>query len=136
MGLLLLTALTVDTKMDSEDKLVSMIMEANQYVRYTAICDTKGEILWNSHRNDVNNILTLYETKTSLKRSIDTWKTRDELSSKIGKGQYAIVAYDKIKRITIPLPNNHMLFVSVEGKKPAYIKDILSIVDYVQKNPI
>ena len=136
MGLLLLMASTVDAKMDSEGKLVSMIMEANQYVRYAAICDTEGEILWNSHRNDVNNILTLDETKASLKRSINTWKTRDELSSKIGKGQYAIVAYDKIKRITIPLPNNHMLFVSVEGKKPAYIKDILSIVDYVQKNPI
>ncbi|KKL76368.1 hypothetical protein LCGC14_2045560, partial [marine sediment metagenome] len=29
MGLLLLMASTADTKMDSEDKLVSMIMEAN-----------------------------------------------------------------------------------------------------------
>ena len=128
-------ASTMNQEMDSEGKLVSMIMEANKYVRYAAICDNEGKILWNSHRNNVNNILTLDETKASLKRSMDTWKARDELSSKIGKGQYAIVAYDKIKRITIPLPNNHMLFVSVEGEKPAYIKDILNIVDYVQKNP-
>jgi len=127
---------TIDTEMDSEGKLVSMILEANQYVRFAAVCDIDGKILWNSHRNDVNNILTLDETKDSLKRSIDTWKTRDELSGKIGKGQYAIVAYDKIKRITIPLPNNHMLFVSVEGEKPAYIKDILNIVEYIQNNPI
>jgi len=126
---------SVGSEMDTEGKLVSMIMEANKNVRYAAVCDDKGEILWNSHRNDVHNILTLDETKTSLKRSMDTWKARDELANKIGKGQYAIVAYDKIKRITVPLPNNHMLFVSVEGEKPAYIKDILNIVEYIQKNP-
>ena len=127
---------SMNAEMDAEGKLVSMIMEANKYVRYAAVCDNEGKILWNSHRNDVNNILTLDETKSSLKRSIDMWKARDSLSSKIGKGQYAIVAYDKIKRITIPLPNDHMLFVSVEGEKPAYVKDILNIVDYIQKNPI
>lgn len=126
---------SLNAEMDSEGKLVSMIMEANRYVRYAAVSDSEGNILWNSHRNSVNNILTLDETKSSLKRSLQTWKARDELSSKIGKGRYAIVAYDKIKRITIPLSNNHMLFVSVEGEKPDYIKDILNIVDYVQKNP-
>lgn len=125
---------SLDAKMDPEGKLVSMIMEANRYVRYAAVSDGEGKILWNSHRNNVNNILTLDETKASLKRSLQTWKARDELSNKIGKGRYAIVAYDKIKRITIPLPNSHMLFVSVEGEKPEYIKDILHIVDYVQKN--
>lgn len=129
-------ASTMDAEMDVEGKLVSMIMEANKFVRYAAVCNSEGKILWNSHRNDVNNILTLGETKASLKRSMNTWKSRDELSHKIGKGQYAIVAYDKIKRITVPLPNNHMLFVSVEGEKPAYIKDILNIVDYIQKHPI
>ncbi len=66
MELLLLMASTVDTKMDSEGKLVSMIMEANQYVRYAAICDTEGEILWKSHRNDVNNILTLVKQRLLL----------------------------------------------------------------------
>lgn len=126
---------TTEQRMDDEGKLVSMIMEANQYVRFAAICDQEGKILWNSHRNDVKNILTLEETKQSLKRALETWKKRDDLSAKIGKGKYAIVGYEKIKRITVPLRNNHMLFLSVEGEKPEYIKDVLNIVEWVEKHP-
>lgn len=126
---------TIEQEMDKEGKLVSMIMEANEYVRFAAICDQDGKILWNSHRNNAKNILTLEETKQSLKRALETWKKRDELSAKIGKGKYAIVGYEKIKRITIPLHNNHMLFLSVESEKPEYIKDVLNIVEWVEKHP-
>ena len=121
--------------MDDEGKLVSMMMEANPYVRYGAICDNDGKILWSSYRNDVSNILTQEETKASLKRSLNTWKERDGLSSKIGRGKFAIVGYEKIKRITVPLKNNHMLFLSVEGDKPEYIKDVLNIVKWVEEHP-
>ncbi|KAF6243307.1 hypothetical protein C6988_04340 [Nitrosopumilus sp. b1] len=122
---------TVD---DPEGRLVSMIMEANKYARFAAVCDKDGNILWNSHRNNVDNILTLDETKQSLRRAAETWKVRDTLAEKIGRGQYAIVGYEKIKRITVPLQNGHMLFVSIEGEKPEYIKDIMKIVDYVERN--
>jgi len=121
--------------MDDEGKLVSMMMEANKYVRYAAICDNDGKILWNSHRNEADNILTLEETKGSLKRAIKTWEDRDELSEKIGKGMFAIVGYEKIKRITVPLQNDHMLFMSVQGDKPEYIKDVLNIVKWVNEHP-
>ncbi|MGI0063883.1 MAG: hypothetical protein ACREAJ_03085 [Nitrosopumilaceae archaeon] len=122
-------------QLDDEGKLVSMLMEANKYVRYAAICDNDGKILWSSYRNGVKNILTLEETKSTLKRALNTWKTRDELSAKIGKGRFAIVGYDKIKRITVPLRNEHMLFLSVEGDKPEYIKDILNVVKWVEEHP-
>jgi hypothetical protein len=122
-------------EMNDEGKLVSMMMEANPYVRYAAICDPNGEILWNSYRKNNNNVLSLEETKASLKRAISTWKERDELSAKIGKGKFAIVGYEKIKRITVPLKNNHMLFLSVEGDKPEYIKDVLNIVKWVEEHP-
>jgi hypothetical protein len=122
-------------QMDDEGKLVSMIMEANKNIRYAAICNSKGKILWNSHRNNVKNILTLEETKATLKRALDTWKERDELSSKIGKGRFAVVGYDKIKRITVPLKKNHMLFLSVEGDKPEFMGDILKICKWVEEHP-
>ena len=120
--------------MDEEGKLVSMIMEGIKYARFAAVSDQDGNILWNSKRNDVDNILTLEETKASLKRSIQTWRDRDKFTEKIGKGKYAIVGYEKIKRITVPLKNGHMLFVSVEGEKPEYIGDIMKIVEYAQQH--
>ncbi len=122
-------------QMNDEGKLVSMMMEANENIRFAAICDNEGKILWNSHRNNVNNILTLEETKASLKRALDSWKGRDELSEKIGKGKFAIVGYEKIKRITVPLKNNHMLFLSVQGDKPEYMGDILNICKWVEEHP-
>ncbi len=121
-------------EMDNEGKLVSMVLEANKNVRYACICDAEGKIIWNSRRNDIQSLMTLEDTKASLKRACENWKDRDKLSAKIGRGRYAIVDYEKLKRITVPLSNNHLLYIHVEGDKPEYIGDIMKIVSYVQKN--
>ena len=118
--------------MSYEEKLCSMIMKGNKYVRFVAICDKDAEILWEGHRNETDNILTLEETKASLKRSIDTWRKRDEFTDKIGEGRCAIVRYKKIKRVTVPLKNEHMLFVSIQGDKPEHIEDLIKTVDNVE----
>jgi len=120
---------------DDEGKLVSMMLEANKNVRYACICDQDANILWNSRRNGIDSIMTLEDTKDSLKLSLENWKKRDGLTEKIGKGKYAIVGYEKLKRISVPLRNNHMLYVHVEGDKPEYISDIMKIVDWVEEHP-
>ena len=79
--------------------------------------------------------MTLEDTKASLKRACENWKERDKLSAKIGRGKYAIVDYEKLKRITVPLRNNHLLYVHVEGHKPEYIGDIMKIVGWVAEHP-
>jgi len=122
-------------EMDDEGKLVSMMLEANKNVRYACICDSEGNILWNSRRNDIVSLLTLEETKNSVKKACENWKGRDELSGKIGKGNFAIVDYEKLKRITVPLANNHLLYIHVEPHKPEYMGDILTIVKYVEEHP-
>ena len=122
-------------EMDNEGKLVSMVLEANKNVRYASICDDEGKILWNSRRNDIQSIMTLEDTKTSLKRACENWEWRDKLSAKIGRGRYAIIDYEKLKIITVPLRNNHLLYVHVEGDKPEYIGDIMKIVDWVAQPP-
>ena len=119
---------------ENEEKLLNMILGEIPSSRIAIICDQDGNILWNSVRDNTTSYLTMDETKESLKRSLESWKKRDELSSKIGNGKYAIVAYDKIKRITVPLHNGHMLFVSVEGEKPEYIGDIMKIVEYAEQH--
>jgi len=121
--------------MDDEGKLVSMILEANKNVRYACICDGDGKILWNSRRNDIQSLMLLGDTKASLKRACENWEERNKLSAKIGRGRYAIVDYEKLKRITVPLRNNHLLYVHVEGHKPEYIGDIMKIVDWVAEHP-
>ena len=121
--------------MDAEGKLVSMILEANKNVRYACICDSKGNMLWHSRRNDIQTMMTLDDTRASLKRALENWEERDKLSPKIGRGRYSIVDYEKLKRITVRLRNDHLLYIHVEGDQPEYIGDIMKIVDWVQEHP-
>ena len=122
--------------MDDEGRLVSMMLEANKNIRYACICDTEGEILWNSRRNEIESMLTLEDTKDSVKKACENWRDRDKLSEKIGKGRFALVDYEKLKRITVPLTNNHLWYMHVEPNKPEYMGDILNIVKYVEEHPI
>ena len=119
---------------ENEEKLPNMILGEIPRSRIAIICDHDGNILWNSIQDGISSYLSIDETKESLKRSLESWKKRDELSSKIGKGKYAIVAYNKIKRITVPLPNNHLLFVSLEGEEFGNVKNIMTIVNWVNSN--
>ena len=123
------------SQMDYEGKLVSMILEANKYVRYATICDSDGKILWNSRRNDIQSLITLEDTKDSLKRVVGNWKEREKLSEKIGRGRYNVEDYDKLKIVTVALRNNHLLYVHVEGHQQEYIGDIIKIVDWVEEHP-
>ena len=119
---------------EHEEKLLNMILGEISSSRVAIICDHDGNILWNSIRDNTTRYVSMDETKESLKRSIETWKERNKLSAKIGNGKYAIVAYDKIKRITIPLPNDHLLFVSLEGEEFGNVKNIMTIVNWVNSN--
>jgi hypothetical protein len=119
---------------DNEEKLLNMILGEIPSSRIAIICDHDANILWNSIRDNTTSYLSVDETKESLKRSIKSWEERDKLSAKIGNGRYAIVAYDKIKRITIPLPNNHLLFVSLEGEEFGNVQNIMTIINWVKSN--
>ncbi len=119
---------------EHEEKLLNMILGEIPSSRVAIICDHDGNILWNSIRDNTTSYLSMDETKESLKRSIKSWQERDKLSEKIGNGKYAIVAYDKIKRITVPLPNGHLLFVSLEGEEFGNVKNFFTIVDWVNTN--
>ncbi len=116
--------------------LLDMIMESSKDVRFAAISDMNEKILWSSTRTDVKHILTLEETKETLKRAISAWKSRFNITHKVGREMYTITAYDKIKRVTIPLDKDHMLFITLDNEctakygKLTNLGPIMSIVDW------
>ncbi len=131
----LLFSKDMSEQVEDEGKLVSMMLEANKNIRYACICDSEGKILWNSRRNDIVSMMTLEDTKASVKRACENWRERDKLSGKIGKGRFSLVDYEKLKRVTVPLANNHLLYMHVEPDKPEYMGDIMNIIKYVQEHP-
>jgi hypothetical protein len=90
------------------------IMNIDPKIRLVTICDLGGKIMHSGHRQGVTNLLAPEESKKSLDLAIKAWKTRSELAPKIGKGKYVLAEYEKIKRITMPLGENHILYITTE----------------------
>jgi hypothetical protein len=98
-------------------KLYQDILELDPHIRLITICDQNGKVAYSEHRTGVHNLLTQKESKKSLELAINAWRTRGELSPKIGKGKYVLAEYEKLKRITMPLANdaeNHLLYITTE----------------------
>ena len=129
--------------MEKYQQLLNMLMDFNESVRFAAVSDADGQLLWNSQRNGVSNIVPIEKTKSTMSRSRSEWDEYASSSENIGNGLYSITSYSKIKRITIPLYDGNMLFISVDNKPMKNAKntsyghlvemgEILSIVEFVE----
>jgi hypothetical protein len=109
-------------------KIYEGIMNFDPKIRLVTICDLDGEIKHSGHRQGVTNLLTPEESKKSLDLAINAWKIRSELAPKLGKGKYVLAEYEKIKRITMPLGDDHVLYITTEIDS-----DHAGIIDKVRK---
>lgn len=122
----------------SFDKLLQIIMDSDVNIRHSVITDVEGNIIAVNHCSGVVNYLSQEETANSLKRAASAWKARKQLSPKIGRGLYAVAAFEKITRITFPLGDNNLIFVSMgsdttrmdlhEGGQKQIIQHVLNIL--------
>ncbi|HZD82893.1 MAG TPA: hypothetical protein VE076_08455 [Nitrososphaeraceae archaeon] len=83
-------------------------------IRVVTICDINGKIMYSDYREGIENLLTSEESKKSLNLAVNSWKIRSKLAPKIGKGKYVLAEYEKVKRITMPLGKNHLLYITTE----------------------
>jgi hypothetical protein len=95
-------------------KIFEGIMSIDPNIRFVTIFDINGKIKYSDHRQGTENLLTPEESKKSLKLALNAWKIRGELAPKIGKGKYVLAEYENIKRITMPLGDNHLIYVTTE----------------------
>ena len=83
-------------------------------IRFATIFDMNGNVLFSVHREGVKSLLTPEESQRSLQLAIKAWISRNEVSDKIGKGKYALVEYEKLKRITLPLDSENILYITTD----------------------
>ena len=130
--------------MSRYEKLLHMLMDYEPTVILTAISDTKGNILWNTIRDDTKIQIPLEEIKKSLVRESSDWITRCKIedSDDLGRAMYHIASFEKVKQVTIPLDAFHMLLIYVDNtplektKTKSYgryvqMGKIMSLVDFV-----
>lgn len=94
--------------------LFDKVMGIDPKIRFATIFDMNGKVLLSAHREGVQNLLSTEESQKSLQLAINAWKSRNEVSDKIGKGKYALVEYEKLKRITLPLDSEHILYITTD----------------------
>ncbi|RNJ77166.1 MAG: hypothetical protein D9C04_00160 [Nitrosopumilus sp. B06] len=113
-------------------------MNSDVNIRHSIVTDIEGNILSTNHREGIQNYLSPEETAASLKRAASAWKGRKQLCSKIGRGMYAVAAFEKITRMTFPLEDTNLIFVSMgsdsvrtdfnEGGQKQIVEHVLNIL--------
>ena len=112
------------------DNLCKDVMDIDAKIRFAGICDETGEIKYGGQREGIENILSSDETRKSNLQALARWGLRNSLSPKIGRGKYAMAEYERIKRITIPLDDDHLLLITteVEADHGKIISNILKLL--------
>jgi hypothetical protein len=98
-------------------QFLQRVMDSDVNIRHSIVADMDGNIITENHREGITNYLSADETAASLKRAARSWEARKQLKPKIGNGLYAVAAFEKITRITFPLGENNLLFVSMGSEK-------------------
>ena len=76
--------------MEKYEQLLNMLMDFNESVRFAAVSDSSGNLLWNSQRDGVSNIVPIEKTKATMSRSRGEWDDYASSAEIIGDGMYSI----------------------------------------------
>lgn len=114
------------------EKLLEKILAIDEHIRFAGISDLDGNLKFTVKQKDVETLLSLEDTKETLKHAAIAWKSRMKHYDKIGKGLYTLAVYEKLRRATIPLPNDHILLVTIDehGGQKQILDRILNLVIY------
>ena len=93
---------------DIEKKLLKL----SPSIRVVTICNNNGKLIISAHSRRVKITLSKKESQSSLRNAANAWKARRALARKIGSCKYVVAEYDNVKRITMPLGRNHLLYVT------------------------
>ena len=95
-------------------KLCHDVLNLDPKVRFVGICDNTGEIKNGGLREGIQSILTDEEIKKANLITLERWRLHNKLADRIGKARYAMEEYEKVKHITMPLEDEHLLLISTE----------------------
>ncbi|MFQ5440050.1 MAG: DUF6659 family protein [Nitrosopumilaceae archaeon] len=109
--------------------LYNTIMNLDPRVRFVTILDKAGNVLFGGQREGIANYLSEDDQKKSIKHVTNAWFSRNQFSSGIGDGKYAMAEYDKVKRFTFPLNYNHIIYITTEPElnHNSFVEDVLKI---------
>lgn len=110
------------------DKLCADVLGIDISIRFAAVYTKGGNIVGRGMRKGVESLLIPEEATMSLFYSKHMFETRKNLSHIIGKENYSMTDYAKVKMLSVPLQSDDLLLISIEPKG-----DHFKIIDQVLK---
>ena len=96
------------------EKFCSQILESEPKIRFATVYDEWAVKVGGGMREGVENLLSEHAENEMVNLSIIHWKARKDMSKILGKAKYTLGEYDKIKRFSFYLGDDHLLLVSTE----------------------
>lgn len=98
------------------DELCQNVLKINEDVRFAGVLDKNGQLVFGGYKDGLSSHLQSDESKMSFHYASKAWESRKNLSHRVGKEKFAIVEFEKVKLISVPVDGNNILLVSVEPK--------------------
>ncbi|MCV0431384.1 hypothetical protein [Nitrosopumilus sp.] len=99
--------------MDYEN-FCKQILDVVPKIRFATVYDEWSVKLGGGMREGVENLLSERAEKELVNLSTLDWKSRKDMAKWLGKTKYTLAEYDKVKRFSFYLGDDHLLLVSTE----------------------
>jgi len=96
------------------EKFCSQILDADPKIRFATVYDEWAVCVVVVCEKGIENLLSDHAEKELVNLSILDWKARKDMSKWLGKTKYTLGEYDKVKRFSFYLGDEHLLLVSAE----------------------
>ncbi len=99
--------------MDYEN-FCSQILEINPKIRFAVVYDSWAKRVAGGLRNGLQDLLSERAEKELVNLATLNWKSHKDMSKSLGKTIYTLAEYDKVKRFSFYLGEDHLLLLSAE----------------------
>jgi hypothetical protein len=116
-------------------KLIKSILSLDSGVRYVIIIDSQGQVVSGGQREGNQNYLDPLDQQLSIKHALESWRLRIQFAEKIGQAKFALAVYEKLRRYTVPIDQNHLLYITTEPdiSYHTFMQDVLNLVETHKK---
>lgn len=99
----------------SDESQIDRILAIDDNVRFVAISDLDGNLVASKSKEGADLFLSPESTQDTLRHAASAWKSRIKHFDEIGRGLYTLAVYEKLRRVTMPLPGDKILLVTIDN---------------------
>ncbi len=112
------------------NKLYESILNLHPGVRFVIILDSQGQVVSGGQREGNQNYLEPLDQQLSIKHALESWQLRIQFADKIGQAKFALAVYEKLRRYTVPIDQNYLLYITTEPdiSYHSFMDDVLHLV--------